>query len=512
MSEFPVADIAQYLDKRQTIGLEGKPIPEQVDIPRIERLPRGLVEIAENVARISGTWNPVEIYTADADSIASEQQKLFDSYDAGVEYNPQFKYSYAEGMDMMMGRKRLIQQMHKLRQFGEKKKHFWQKSGKLGGKQTLDRGTRLFRTALYYKIKDDLATCELVDGIKTKNEARIGQALHQKYPGTDQSLYDMAIAEYTRMTFRGDADEDVEKTGEGLLSDREVSFLKDKQLTSQEVAEAFKWALSQYGILRTVSNGKGYMVKVSKEATSIDVRSKSNYGTTVFIPQDRTMSAYELLPLIAHEIEGHARQEANGEETFLLGGGRLKIDNEQLYEGLGLRYEFEAKEELYGEKDPSPSPYYTLAVKMAEDGASFSQIFRDQVDKRVRVHLKRPLGSQLPEDLQIEKDKLDKIKRNAWRTTYRIMRGHTDMSNPQKFAMAKDLGYLRGFQMDKQLRDNDLGFINEEGVIASGGLTMLAEMKLSEDQLPHPFRNVTKQYWKEVLKPQMRMQVFQKAA
>jgi hypothetical protein len=118
--------------------------------------------------------------------------------------------------------------------------------------------------------------------------------------------------------------------------------------------------------------------------------------------------------------------------------------------------------------------------------------------------LKRPLGSVLPEDTGIDKEKMDKIKRNAWRTTYRIMRGHTDMTNPKKFAMAKDLGYLRGYQMDKQLRDNDLGYINEEGVIASGGLTMLAEMKLPKDHLPHPFRNVTQKYWEEVLRPQMR--------
>ncbi len=512
MSEFPVVDIAQYLNKEQTIGLEGEPIPDKVDIPRVENLPRQLVEIAESVARTSGTWNPVEIYTADADSIASEQQKVFDSYDQGIEYNPKFTYSTAEGMDMMMGRRRLMHQMHKLRQFGEKRKGIFQKRVHLGGKQSLDRSTRLFRTALYYKIKDDLATCDLVDGIKARDEEQIGHALKQKYPGTDQSLYDLAVAEYVRLTFRGDSDDDTETTGNALLSKDEISFLKEKELTASEVAEAFKWALSQYGILRTASNGKGFMVKVSKDATAIDVRSKSNFGPTVFVPEDRKMSAYELLPLIAHEIEGHARQETNGEETFMLGGGRLKIDNEQLYEGLGLRYEFETKKKLYGIKDPAPSPYYTLAAKMAEDGASFAQIFKDQVDKRIRVHLKRPLGSILPEETGIDKEKMDKIKRNAWRTTYRIMRGHTDMTNPKKFAMAKDLGYLRGFQMDKQLRDNDLGYINEEGVIASGGLTMLAEMKIPKDHLPHQFRNVTQKYWEEVLRPQMRYGTAAKAA
>ena len=70
--------------------------------------------------------------------------------------------------------------------------------------------------------------------------------------------------------------------------------------------------------------------------------------------------------------------------------------------------------------------------------------------------------------------------------------------------MAKDLGYMRGFMMDKQLQENDLGFLNEEGIIAAGALSMLAEIKLSPENMPHPFRDVTTKYWKEVLRPQMK--------
>lgn len=509
MSEFPAYDIANYIDKKRTIHAENEPIPEELEIPRIEKLPRELVKIAENVAHISGTWNPVEIYTADENIISEERKKVFEAYDKNEEYNPYLSYSYAQSLNLKPSQLLLEKELHKLRQFGEKKKKFWQKNGKKSGKLTLDRGTRLFRTALYYKIKDDLATCQLVDGIKSTDEDVISSALKLKYPGTDQNLMDNATAEYIRLIHEGDdEDEDTLVPKEdGLLSKEEISWLKKREFTPEQTSEAFKWALQQYGILRTTSNGRGFYVKSSGKATSIDVRSKSADGPTVFIPTDRSkpISAYTLLSLMAHEIEGHARQDVNGEELFFLGGGRLKIDNEELYEGLGLRYEFDAKRKLYGVTNTAPSPYYTFASRMAEEGNTFFDIFKDQMEKRLRVHLKKPLltaGENL--SIGVDQKKMDQIKRQSWLTTYRVMRGHIDMSNKKKFAMTKDLGYLRGFLMDKQLRDNDLGFLNEEGIMAKGGLAMLAELKVDENTIPIPFKDVTTKYWEEVLKPQMK--------
>ena len=83
------------------------------------------------------------------------------------------------------------------------------------------------------------------------------------------------------------------------------------------------------------------------------------------------------------------------------------------------------------------------------------------------------------------------------------MRGHTDTSNKKKFAMAKDLSYLRGYMMDKQLVDNDLGMINEEGVISSGALAMLAELNIEEKDIPVKHQDLDIKYFNEVLLPQM---------
>lgn len=494
-------DVANYLGKKSTIHLDGMPIDREIDIHEFQRVSPELSHIAENVARISGTWNPVEIYTADPSSIDGEKQKLFEAFYKGEEYNPKFTYSYAKDLDLEEGRKALSEELTKLRHFGKKQKKFWQfwQKNRLPGKLTLDRPTRLFRAALYFKIKDDLATCDLALGLRTDNEDLVAKALARKYPGTDQSLYNLAVEGITQLIHENHEN----NKSEALLSDEEKAYLEEKEFDAFQIADAFRWSLDQYGMLHSPSNPKGFKVKIDPKATSIDVRDKSVEGATVFVPQDRKMSGKTLLGIIAHEIEGHARQSLNGEKLFKLGGGKLKIDNEQLYEGLGLRYETDIKKKLFGEKEVAPRPFYVFASKMAEEGKSFYEIFKNQVELRLRIALKKPMGDELPSIEEVDKEILEKAKDDAWLTTYRIMRGHLDTSNKKAYAMNKDLGYLRGFQMDTQLKNNDLGFLNEEGIIASGALAMLAELKLSEKDMPIPFKDVATKYWEQVLKPKM---------
>lgn len=374
---------------------------------------------------------------------------------------------------------------------------------KLGGKQTLDRIPRLFRAALYFKIKDDLATCDLVNGIRTKNEKLISKAFRTKYPGTDQAILEAATSVYNNiLSGRSEKINSVREKGHPL-TDEEQGFLKNREFSDTDIAKAFEWALDQYGILKTKANPKGFQVKVSKDATSIDVRDKSKEGPTVFIPEGRKSKADSVLELIAHEIEGHARQSINGERTFIVGGGKLKVDNEMLYEGLGKRYDERYRRKFFGSSSGEPLPYFTFAIATAENGGSFYEIFSQQMDLRLRARIKLSLQASIPDRTHMDPKILDSVKQAAWQTTYRVMRGHIDTSNKKKFAMAKDLSYLRGWLVDKQLESNGLGFLNEEGVIASGGLQLLAELKLSEDQLPLPFKDVTSRYWEEILKPQM---------
>lgn len=484
MAETLPRDVSSYLAKVASIENEGRPIERPFDLPTVEHMSPELLHIADEIAAISGTWNPVEIYTADAQSIVVERQKVFDAFDGSTAYDPHFTYSYADSLDLRDAREQLLSQMKDLRRVN-------------GG----DRVSRLFRTALRFKIYDDLATCDLVDGIQSRDEQKIGRALRQKYPGLDATLLAEAEKGYEQLAREGEP-EDRPGVG-GLLSKEEITFVKNLEFDAQETADALAWVLDAYGILYSENNHQGFKVKVDAGVTSIDVRDKSADGPTVFIPASRKMDGVTLLSLIAHEIEGHARQSINGERLFKVGGGRLKVDNEQLYEGLGLRYETRIKRKLFGIHDAAPRPYYVFAVKKAEEGGSFFDIFQEQISMRLHVALKVPLDQDLPARDVTPQAILDQAKRDAWLTTYRVMRGHIDMTNPFSFAMAKDLGYLRGYQIDSQLQENNVGFLNEAGVIASGGLQLLAELALSEDSLPIPFKDLATKYWEEVMKPQM---------
>jgi len=124
-------------------------------------------------------------------------------------------------------------------------------------------------------------------------------------------------------------------------------------------------------------------------------------------------------------------------------------------------------------------------------------------ERQLRVKLKVPLEQELQLDPHEHAEHIEKVKKTAWLTTYRTMRGHVDMTNPLGFAMTKDLAYLKGWLADKQLRAAGYGGINEMAVIQSGGLQMLARLGVEATDMPYPNREVVKRYVFEVLLPRL---------
>jgi len=463
-------EIEKYLDRKSSIQDS-----EKLEAKSIDKIPEALRIIGEEVSLISGAWNPVEFYTAS--NTRDEKARFLDSFEKGERYNPAFEYKGVEGVEISDARAKLSEIYH----------------NKLLTFQPTTQLERIARVALRYKILDDLATCDLVEGIQEKNEEKIKNALNKKYPGTDPVLMEQAVE-----SFRNSFNTTETIRGQGRLSEEEKSWLENQEFDAEEIKEAFNWALDAYGILKDEKTDIGFQITISQDATSIDVRDKSANGSTIFIPADRKITGDKLLRLIAHEIEGHVRQSVNGQELFGLGGGTLKIDNEMLYEGLGMRNEAQVTKDLFGTPDSGPKGLFPHAVKMAEEGSDFYDIFVKMHDMELHRSLKVPLETPLPEEIHEE---LSKSARNsAWQTTYRVMRGHIDTSNKVKFAMAKDLAYFRGWLMDKQLRDNDLGAVNESAVIASDALPLIAHFHIEEEDLPHPYLNLARKYWEDKLK------------
>ncbi|KKU44788.1 MAG: hypothetical protein UX62_C0049G0003 [Microgenomates group bacterium GW2011_GWA2_46_7] len=450
-----------------------------------EKFPVALVEIAEVLRQLTQTLNPVEFVTASPESIKQEKSAIFEAYTRGVKYNPQFEYPSIENsnIDVASVRTQITTLLKEVRRLSI----------------TSD-ADRIAKVALYFKLKDDLATVMLIDGIATRDEHKIKTALNTKYAPTDSGLVAQANQRYRELT-RGDSESKKSDT-ETVLSTEQQEFLKKKKIDALGIKAGFEWLLDKYGILRTTENNHGFRVVLSEDATAIDVRDKSTEPMTIYIPKDREVTADKLLELMYHEIEGHARQSMNGEK-YIVGGGSLKIDDETMYEGLAKRLDEDYQRRFFGVDSGQPIPHYTQAIEMAENGNDFYSIFASQVDIRLHVLLHRPPEETLNHESEDVKAKLQKAMDLAWNTAYRVMRGHTDTSNPTGFAFAKDLAYLRGWLSDRELRKTGNAHYNEAAIMQTNALALIGRIDITEEDLPYPFRNFTEEYCMKELLPKL---------
>lgn len=443
-------------------------------------LPREAVAIAEELRDIAETWNPVELYTAD--NFEEQRDAFLDTFDRGHAYVPVFRYGRAETFDAAGPRGRLTA----LRARAE---------------ALPDEGLRdaYARATLLAKIDDDLATCDMAQGMAERDDALVKRGCRMKYPGGDPSLTAFATEMFAYLSQYTVAD------GPAVFTPEERAYLRSMDVSPERQKEAFTWALKRYGIYREDDDaeGDGFRVVLDPLATALDVRDKSRLGSAVYVPTDRDggMDASQLCALIAHEISGHARQAVNGKRLFGVQGIALRVDDETLYEGLAIRYEWEFVERYFGEvrHDMDRSTLYIFAVDMAEKGASFGDIFRDQLERRIRLALKIPVDKRVPTRAAVDPALYDLCMKKAWRVTYRVMRGHVDMTNAHGFAMAKDLAYLRGWLMDRQLIESGHGHANEAAILSTDGLRLLSNVELLPDDIPIPFEDIAAEYARMLL-------------
>ncbi len=123
------------------------------------------LSIITRLVEISSSWNPIEIYTPSPESIKRERETLFRAFRNDTPYNPHFSYTYAETLDLSSERKKLSD--------------LFEKTLSSAAESDLD---RVARVAIMAKIRDDLATCDLSEGIKTGNDRLTASALKKNTP------------------------------------------------------------------------------------------------------------------------------------------------------------------------------------------------------------------------------------------------------------------------------------------------------------------------------------------
>ncbi len=476
--------IAAFLKNRAklTTGSSGEQNSLKIEN---EKFPQELVAVAEQLKALTSTWNPVEFVTASAASITAEKAKVFDAYRAGEAYNPTFVYDQVNAVDIDLEQTRVVLStlLSQVRSFKPQSEF-----------------ERIAKVSLYYKVMDDLASVTLISGIQTKNERFIRTAMNTKYRPLDaetleaaENAYDAAIEETAHPS---------KLEGTPLLTPEQRKLLDESDTTDQDIKNAFDWLLEQYGILKTDENPNGFSCVIDINTTSLDVRDKSRSPMTIFIPAGVTRSAMRLLQMCGHEIEAHARQSMNGLNTFV-GGGPLKVDDEVLYEGLARTIDGKFHERYLGEKDNSPVMLYVVAIARAEQGANFAEIFKEQVDRHLHVLFGIDRDTAIDYTSEHVQQKLPDAMNSAWMKTYRVMRGHTDTSNPEHYAFAKDAAYFRGILMHQQLESLGYGFINEAAIMQVDALPLMGRVQFTEADVPYPYQDLTQRYCFEVLLPML---------
>ncbi|MDB4978410.1 MAG: hypothetical protein JWM56_596 [Candidatus Peribacteria bacterium] len=475
--------VQAFLQRRQATR-------ELLPVSALKEVPETLREIATEVMEISGDWNAVEFYTADADGREREEQRFMEAFDKGETYNPQFTYSYAQRTDMQSARMRLQELERRFRSASQS-----------------THPAQWFGSALMEKIRDDLATCDMVDGLAGRavdnlmGDALTKRALESKYWQPDDDLLQRAEQEFESATMPK-TELLSQSPSKGRLTEEQKRYLKDRKCDAKEIQKIFTSALERYNLLRSEGGGHGFAVVVSRDTTAIDVRHRSLQGQTVFLPEKASRTGQRIIVLTRHEIEGHARQAQNGWDLFGIRGGRLTCDDETLYEGLAMTLEIACLEEYFGPDEEYRifSYAYPTAVAHAQQGGSFHDVFSDQLDRYLRVKLKVPKGTPLPQRSEIDPTLWKDGKDDAYYTTYRVMRGHIDTTNPYGYAMAKDLAYERGQRIHRGLVTLGFGHYNEAAIMTRDGLLSLAGIDLKPEDLPFTDRNVADELVEQMLK------------
>lgn len=443
-----------------------------------------LVNLLYQINSITRTWNPVEIVTPDAESFEREKKRFLKAFMQNKSYDPSFDYVYAHTLNLEHDRVKLIKLGLLLDSFEPS--------------NAIDKFTYAIARK---KIVEEIATCDLVEGIKKCNEKQIAASMRVKYALLDDSLWTYAQNVYQEKTLRK-----LKKIpGQSLIDISDYTLLKNKWFDANDLKIAFEWVLSKYNILKNSSTDHGYTVVISDEVTDIDVRDKSMLGPAIFIPKDKRVKGKTLLALVGHEIEGHARQSINGAHLWGMECSSIKTDDETAYEGLAKRNDEDLDWKLYGHRTGAPLPYFIYGIKRAEEGWSFSQIFKEQLDLRLHMKCRIPWNQEV-DYKRVDQGVMENALRGqygAYRNTYRVMRGHTDTSNKEAYAFPKDAGYLRGWLLDKQLIKIGFGHFNEMAIIDYRLLPQLVKFDVRPCHIPLPYKDYATAYWKTVLKPQL---------
>lgn len=432
---------------------EGK-AKARVSLADLQRQMPELDEIAEELAEATAGINTVEIVTPA--NAKAEQELWMTMANEGKFIDPEFEYDLellAEVTDRQLAIKRLLKKLLDMQVVTDEETLVWK--------------------MMIQRAEDALKSISLAESIYQADDRGSVRNVLAKYGQPDRELvtraWDLAGELQEKRT--------PDKT-EAELTAEQQALLNEKKCDAAEIRRWFQRALELNGIAGM------WPVVIDEKARAINVQNRSASGRRIVIPSDREASAMKVLELIGHEIECHARDNANGTVMLHdLGGGTLKTDCEILSEGHAKLSDIEFARKYQGKILPAPKPWYVLAISWAKSGMAFSKVAGRLYDLMLSCGMK-------PET----------ALKTTWATAYRVFRGICDCTNPYGYAFTKDMSYLVGQMMASELEDAGLAYYLEIGILSPEDLVRIAStVKISPEKIAYPYVDAAAQICKEML-------------
>lgn len=428
-----------------------------------------LRDVMRLLTRVTVFINPVQLITPD--NVPEERALYFEALEKGEVYNPTFTYFHAV--------KKLRTSLEKIP--GVSSKNIWME---LLRKLTVmhDEVTHIHHAMdhpvmtvlvplLHAKIDDDIAAISLAKALEEHEPQQIKNALLAMYTSpSDQDIANARSLAHLVKEHDSLLPWELHEVIPKDMPHREL--LHEDSASAEDLERVTKECLEEYYAYTsqiwpdTLPSNLHYEVHTDHAYNAYDVRDKSSAGPVIGIPTT-ARSWLGILALCRHEIDMHVRQSLNGSLVYGFGGGVLKHNQEDLYEGTAVLAERSFMREHLGLSQAPALPYATLAYHAATQGHSFYET------------------AMMLQDLLPDRLSQSTKEKSAWNITYRIFRSSITTDGGFAYGCAKDTGYLRGAIATYYLHRHDLGHLLDIGISPISQLPALRRLK-RDLPLPYP--------------------------
>lgn len=481
----PLVEALKHQEDAETVSLHDIRHVMEFLLERTDTLPSCLGDTSEELTaifaplrqmlrmqtQITAQINPVQLLTPD--QVGQEKAHFQEALRTGQIYNPQFTYRTVIG-DLKKSLEKTPGVRHATTWDALLAMNAGFHEHILLLEQHLDHPViKVIIPLLHAKIDDDQAALELAKALDEESSEAIAVALSKLY-AAPTAMYIEAAQQLTAVIHQHPTllpwIREVMPNHDPLLQKLEqdtapASVLKD--ITERATQMYYDYVTQMWP--DPLPSSLRFSVEMDEKYVNFDVRDKSSQGPVIGIP-DRPRTWIGMFALCRHEIDMHVRQSLNGALLYGFGGGMLKLNPEDLYEGTALYAERQFTMKIRGIAQVPSLPYATLVYEAARSGKSFYEAF----------HM---LLQELPEELLLE-ERQDR----AWNITYRIYRGRLDTGKGLAYGCAKDTGYLRGAIVTHKLHAAGLEYLLDFGVVPLDMLPIHRRLK-RDMQLPYPDLN-----------------------